>query len=307
MGNKSAGIYVVTGFLGSGKTTLIKKVLEDTAGRRIGIVVNEIGEVGFDALELGKLAGKVAEVTGGSIFCSCKYETFLNLLVPIMRDNPELLFVETSGTSDPSAIVGISQALERNGLSAAFIRIVCVVDAVRYFQSLEAFDVVRRQISAGDLVYISKTDLALPGELERVVQSIEQINRSADIRQDIPNLAAPHPPATPGKVFAPWLTGCDRRQDKPQTILLRTENNIALGRLHEYLKALSPYTLRIKGIFNTKEGCFKVDCVGESVSCIPSHERRPCSEIVIVSSEWAVRERALCAWEKILAAEVTIT
>ena len=64
-------LYILTGFLGSGKTTVLQKILEKLEGKRTGIIQNELGKLSIDGTVLRDDDIKMVELTRGSIFCSC--------------------------------------------------------------------------------------------------------------------------------------------------------------------------------------------------------------------------------------------
>ena len=65
-------LYLITGFLGSGKTTFLHKLVRLFPDRRLAIVVNEFGKVGVDGVLLSDLEAELIEINNGSIFCSCR-------------------------------------------------------------------------------------------------------------------------------------------------------------------------------------------------------------------------------------------
>ena len=70
-------LYILTGFLGSGKTTVLQKILEKLEGKRTGIIQNELGKLSIDGTVLRDDDIKMVELTRGSIFCSCLKLSFV--------------------------------------------------------------------------------------------------------------------------------------------------------------------------------------------------------------------------------------
>ena len=97
-------LYVLTGFLGSGKTTVLLKILERLEGHRIGIIQNEFGKLGIDGNILRNDDIQMVEINRGSIFCSCLKLNFVNALSEMAQKDFEYLFVESSGLGDPSNV-----------------------------------------------------------------------------------------------------------------------------------------------------------------------------------------------------------
>ena len=191
---------IVTGFLGSGKTTLLRHLLTHADGRRLAVIVNEFGEVGVDGELLRQCsvgceeeesaAGSLYELSNGCLCCTVQ-EEFVPVLETLLerRDRIDHVIIETSGLALPKPLV---QAFQWPQIRAA-----CTVDAVialvdgpavlagQFAASPEAVDAQRRedpnldhdrplqelfedQLSAADLVVISKVDALDPAGLEQV-------------------------------------------------------------------------------------------------------------------------------------------
>jgi cobalamin biosynthesis protein CobW len=198
---------IVTGFLGSGKTTLLRHLLQNANGRRLAVIVNEFGEVGVDGELLkqcgvgceetegeGSANGALYELSNGCLCCTVQ-EEFVPVLETLMerRDRIDHILIETSGLALPKPLV---QAFQWPQIRAA-----CTVDAVialvdapavlsgQFASDPAAVDQQRRedpnldherplqelfedQLTAADLVIVSKADELPAGGLERVKQMI---------------------------------------------------------------------------------------------------------------------------------------
>jgi cobalamin biosynthesis protein CobW len=191
---------IVTGFLGSGKTTLLRHLLTHANGRRLAVIVNEFGEIGVDGELLRQCSvgceeeasesGPLYELSNGCLCCTVQ-EEFVPVLETLLerRDRIDHIVIETSGLALPKPLV---QAFQWPQIRAA-----CTVDAVialvdgpavlagRFADDPEAVDQKRRedpnldhdrplrelfedQLSAADLVVISKADELDAAGLERV-------------------------------------------------------------------------------------------------------------------------------------------
>ncbi|MET0390411.1 MAG: cobalamin biosynthesis protein CobW [Polyangiales bacterium] len=198
---------IVTGFLGSGKTTLLRHLLTHANGRRLAVIVNEFGEVGVDGELLRQCGigceesetgenGSLYELANGCLCCTVQ-EEFVPVLETLMerRDSIDHILIETSGLALPKPLV---QAFQWPQIRAA-----CTVDAVislvdgpavlagRFADDPHAVDEKRRedpnldherplqelfedQLTAADLVIISKADELSPAELEEVKKRIAE-------------------------------------------------------------------------------------------------------------------------------------
>lgn len=109
--------YLVTGFLGSGKTTFLKDILHTYSHKkRIAIIQNEFAPSGVDGNELNQSGYpfKLVEVNNGSVFCVCMLGNFIKSIENLIRDfHPEMIFPEASGLADP---VNIIELLQKNNI-----------------------------------------------------------------------------------------------------------------------------------------------------------------------------------------------
>lgn len=100
-------LYLVTGFLGSGKTTLVKNWMRQIAPRRVHLIINEFGKVGVDGVLLKSLDAELAEICDGSVFCACRLEQFRQALSQAAERRPDVILVETSGLADPTGVESV--------------------------------------------------------------------------------------------------------------------------------------------------------------------------------------------------------
>lgn len=98
------GFYLITGFLGAGKTTFLKGFVRLFPGQGIGVLVNEFGREDVDSVLLSEFRACLEEVHSGSIFCACRAEQFADALTRLLDKAPDVLVAETSGLADPTQI-----------------------------------------------------------------------------------------------------------------------------------------------------------------------------------------------------------
>ena len=165
-------VYLITGFLGSGKTTFLNRFMEMLPeGRRVAVLMNEIGEIGVDGpLVMGK-GGKdfdLVEISRGSIFCICVKTDFIKALYEIAwRIQPDLLIMESTGVADPTDLkrdLNLPLFKNRFHLQDQF----CVLDAVNFEEAYPVFASIEKQIASSTLFIINKKDLSSPDRIDRV-------------------------------------------------------------------------------------------------------------------------------------------
>lgn len=267
---KRTKLYILTGFLGSGKTTVLLELIKELEGHRIGIIQNEIGKLSIDGAILRNDAVQMVELNRGSIFCTCLKLNFVNALCEMGKQNFEYLFVESSGIGDPSNVEEILAAAEvaAGGKQYDFAGVICFVDAIHFLEQLEDLEAVHRQLKHCHLAVITKTDLACAEQIEGLKHKIREINPVCQIET-----------STMGQMDYgfleedlmryQWAEGeesTNSAETKPKTLLLEPEGEIEKDKLLAFLEAVIPDVYRIKGFCQiVGEGWMQIDVVGKRV------------------------------------------
>lgn len=175
-------IFIVNGFLGSGKTTLLKNVIKDLARTKLAVVVNEYGEESIDAIEYEKINLHIDQINNGSIFCSCKSDKFLDVLLDLYHQGFEQVLVESSGLSDPYALDNIIELLDKKtNHTIEEIIVLSMVDPSTFFKVFSTLVLVKRQIEVSDTIIINKLDLVSHQKILEVEDKVKEINPFAKI------------------------------------------------------------------------------------------------------------------------------
>lgn len=175
-------VLIVTGFLGSGKTTFINNVLKLNKDVKIALIENEFGEVSIDSMLLMDYKPeRILELNNGCICCSIFNEFSLALQELVKsHDYLEQLIIETTGVADPGPVIepfyhdrDLAQLFELKGT-------VCVVDSINFLDQIGGFE-QQKQIMLSDLIITNKINLTDVGKLIQIREKLESLNRTASI------------------------------------------------------------------------------------------------------------------------------
>ncbi|CAA6811855.1 MAG: Putative metal chaperone, involved in Zn homeostasis, GTPase of COG0523 family [uncultured Sulfurovum sp.] len=172
--------FILTGFLGVGKTTMLTNtVKQHFSDKKIAIIVNEFGDVGIDSKILTNVHSEVLEISEGCICCKLSEEFESGVIEIINKYNPEIIFVETSGASEPFPIF---LSLQNLGISVEGI--ICVVDA-KNFDSYKDNSTAKYQLGGSNILVLNKTDLVTENELQSLKQDVVEIKEQYNIKNNL--------------------------------------------------------------------------------------------------------------------------
>ena len=175
-------LVLLTGFLGAGKTTLMKRILDTYKEQKIGVIVNEFGSVNIDGLLIKRNGIEMAELSNGSIFCACIKDKFVDSLIEMSTMDLEYLFIEASGLADPSNMEDILKGIDHKTKGAYFYKgAICVLDAETFVDLFDLLPAVKSQVEFSSKVVINKSDLANEDELTEIMRLISTNNKEAEI------------------------------------------------------------------------------------------------------------------------------
>ncbi|HKD74371.1 MAG TPA: GTP-binding protein [Ktedonobacterales bacterium] len=261
-------VAIVTGFLGSGKTTLISRILRDPAFARTAVIVNEFGEIGLDHELIASSDETLLALTTGCLCCAVRSDLVATLLdLQRRREAGDISFsrvlIETSGLADPApilhALMTDRDVAQQHGIDG----IATVVDALHGEATLDRSPEARRQAALADTLLLSKTDIA--GSTVALQNRLAKLNPGATLLRThhvapamlftgtnvverfatLPELPAPNPFMRP------------QHSDGIETFTLVRERPVPALALTLLLEALAEHCgarlLRLKGLVNIAE------------------------------------------------------
>ena len=175
-------IDIISGFLGAGKTTFIKKMIDEVfKGEKIVLIENEFGEVGIDGGFLKDAGIEITEMNSGCICCSLVGDFGKNLHEVIEKFHPDRILIEPSGVGKLSDVmksvidVEKDEDVKLNGL-------ITVVNALKASKQMKAFgEFFNNQIEYATTVVLSRSQKATPEQLELCVKQIQALNPKAAV------------------------------------------------------------------------------------------------------------------------------
>lgn len=273
-------LYLITGFLGAGKTTFLHQFVHLFPDRKIALIINEFGKAGVDGALLSDLGIALTEIDNGSIFCACKLEQFEDALLATLDRGPELIFVEASGLSDPTSVQGILG--QKKFADVDYAGAICLVDGARFQKVYRTARVCRMQLAISDLILINKADLATREQLDEITAIVKAQKPGRPVFE-----------TTYGRCERSWLEAMEQPGEEEGPMEIHTKD-ITLKKLTlrvegfdkkdltSFLRMFAEDTYRIKGIVTLPEGVFVADCVGPLVELRPFEGEAPAENRLVV-------------------------
>lgn len=261
-------LYLVTGFLGAGKTTFLKNLVRCFPGQRVALIINEFGREGVDGALLSDLGVTLSEIDNGSIFCACRLEQFEDTLQGTLEQEPDVILVEASGLSDPTSVGRILGQREKFA-NLYYAGAICLVDAARFHKVYATARVCKLQLAVADLILINKTDLATTAQIARIREEVEAQRPGRPVYET--SFGALDPawlfsmsPSGPGSP-----SGIHTRDITLQKLTLSVGRGFTPASLEKFLAMFAEDTYRIKGFVPLSGQIYLADCVGPLVRLEP--------------------------------------
>jgi G3E family GTPase len=174
-------VDVISGFLGSGKTTLIRKLLKAYENENVVLIENEFGEIGIDGDIIERDGFEVFEISSGCICCIMQKD-FVDLLLRVMKEfKPERIIIEPTGISILSDIIEIlrkPEFAERCSINS----LITVVDSMNYLEQCEVFgEFFEDQIANASTLVLSKSQFVDEEKVAEIISSLRDLNIDANI------------------------------------------------------------------------------------------------------------------------------
>ncbi|MFR7990275.1 MAG: CobW family GTP-binding protein [Anaerovoracaceae bacterium] len=278
-------IVLLSGFLGAGKTTLMQRLLDTYKDHKIGVIINEFGEINIDAKLVSREGIDIAELSNGSIFCACIKDKFVDGLIAMSKTDIEYLFIEASGLADPSNMGDIVAGIRKETDDNLMIRgAICIADGLSFLELVEMLPALERQVKHANAVIVNKMDLIDEETFKEISEKIAEINPAVKIYAathcdvDIKSIVEHFSPNT-----ASSEETTNTYETRPTTFIVRCDEPIEKEKLIEFIRSISDSSYRIKGFARTDEGTVEVSGVVNNLIVTPWDGDEE-TEIVVISS-----------------------
>ncbi|MCB6993571.1 CobW family GTP-binding protein [bacterium 210820-DFI.6.37] len=279
-------LVLLTGFLGAGKTTLMKEILNSYGDMKTGVIVNEFGEINIDAKLISKDGIKMAELSNGSIFCACIKDKFVDSLIEMSLQDLDYLFIEASGMADPANMNQILEGIKNKVLNSYDYRgSICVIDGESFADLYELLPAITAQLEFCGGAIINKGDLIDEKQLKKILDIIDEVNQDisvfvtsyckVNVKELVEGLK---------KNTVEARESSNRAETRPTTFILKGLRQVPYDRLIMFLNEIAKHTYRMKGFADTDKGNIEISTVGNNIHLNEWPNAVDNTEIVVISS-----------------------
>jgi G3E family GTPase len=304
MANTGIDLYLISGFLGAGKTTYLRDQLKNYESSKVGVLINEFGSIGIDGEIIDREGIRLVEFLNGSIFCSCLKGDFLKALIELSKTAIEVLLIENSGMADPSNMHGILTELrDKVDRNYHYRGAVCLIDSAYFLKQVQVLVPVQNQVAASNLIIINKIDKVNNETIREIEEDIHRRNPSAYLYRTIEA-------RIPIAVLADKLSDngfvgetSNKPWNRPASYSLEYDESCTEEQAAAFCVRMTEYTYRIKGLLKGCDGWLQVDAVDREVriTSIELRKRDPIrrSKLVLIGrNEIEFKEQLLTVWEE---------
>jgi G3E family GTPase len=301
--NHSIPVFLITGFLGVGKTTFLKNMLEQTSSCKTGLIINEFGKISVDGKLIQRDGLDMVELTNGSIFCVCLKDSFKLALMSFSNMGLERVLIESSGLSDPSTMEHILEGMRAvTEGKLTYAGSCCIISPSSFLNLLESVRAIEQQVMHSHLVVLNKTDLVSSEELHAAENAIRERNPYAQI---IPTMYGKVDPQLFTQSWNIEIKGTNPSTqqpsvpNRPKTFVIKPVVSQKRENTRRFVESLLSFTFRVKGFMQFDSGWYYVD--GSADQCVLEQTEQPQTEsyLVVIARDTApITSRVKALWKE---------
>lgn len=284
--------HIISGFLGSGKTTFLQKIIREHSGdHKLGIIQNEFAPANVDGAILKQDVStfSLLEINNGSVFCVCLLTDFARSLEKFIDTyQPEIIIMEASGLSDTTSVAEI---LTSGNLADKIVLASnwCIVDAVNFGKTGLMAQRVNHQLRMADMVVINKIDL-ISGNTATLIDSVKKVNPFAKITEAsycrIDFTPGSHP-------LSKFYFDHEKPLNRPDinSMVIKSQKLMKPEAIREFLEKWGPKSIRIKGFIKvTSVSAVAVQCIFDQIQVSSPVVFYQSTELIALSTEFKLPE-----------------
>ena len=171
----SIPILLLTGFLGAGKTSLLNNLLSNDQGLKIGVIINDFGEINIDSMLVETQTDTALELSNGCICCSVEGENLDNAIGQLAHRGSRLdyIIIEASGLAEPRELATMLRVLKND--YARFDALVSIIDGLNFEKNNRANENALKDLEIADIIIINKVDLIDEKKLKDIQKAIRLV------------------------------------------------------------------------------------------------------------------------------------
>ena len=279
-------LVMLTGFLGTGKTTLLTAILDSYGNHKIGVIINEFGAISIDGALIEREGIQMKELSNGSIFCACIKENFISSLIAMSGEEIEYLFIEASGLADPSSMMQILDYISPKCINKYdYAGSICIVDAETFLDYYELLPALNQQVAYSGTIIVNKADLVDENRLKEVLEKIAEINAKTPVY--VTSYCRVNYEEAVNGLMNPDIESVESSntvESRPKTFILKADDILPYEELVDFLNKLSHFSYRIKGFANTTKGSVFISTVKNHMEITEWKGQKEDTQIVVISS-----------------------
>jgi G3E family GTPase len=181
-------ITILTGFLGSGKTTLINKIIKKNPDIRFGLIINEFGEIGVDGQIIDGNTEEKLEISDGCVCCVVRADLCQAIEKMAMSEKVDYILLETSGLAEPAPVIQTFMTI--NPEVVRLDSFMTLLDAENYDSLTQEYKNIDEQIKLADVVVLNKIEGLAPEKIIELQSKIATLNPYATMIENTSNTPA---------------------------------------------------------------------------------------------------------------------